>query len=112
MNKYHATRCSQGGVTFDSRAERARWNELLLLQMGNAIQYLRVHPRYTVWTAIAPDGKREKIDYVPDFEYQEDGRLIVEDVKGGRATQTAVFRMKAKMFRCSFPDIELRIVER
>lgn len=110
--KYNAKRVTQDGIHFDSKAERTRWNELLILERNGDIQYLRAHPRYTVWTGYNPDGKREKIDYIPDFEYQEAGRLVTEDVKGGKVTQTAVFRMKAKMFRCAYPDIELRIVER
>lgn len=111
MSKYHAKRVTQGGISFDSKAEARRWQELQILENAGEIKYLRAHPRYTIWTGFNPaSGKREKIDYIPDFEYQEAGRLICEDVKS-RPTITAVFRMKAKMFRCAYPDIELRIVE-
>jgi hypothetical protein len=44
--------------------------------------------------------------YRADWVYVEDGRTVVEDYKG---FQTAVFKLKAKIFRFKFPDIELRL---
>ena len=87
----------------DSKAEARRWEELRLQERAGVIQDLRFHPRYT----LAAD-----IVYEADSSYTEQGRQIVEDVKGGRATQTPAFKMKAKLFRVAFPDAELRIVER
>jgi hypothetical protein len=43
---------------------------------------------------------------VADFRYHENGRLVVEDTKG---METAVFKIKAKLFRYRYPTIELRI---
>jgi hypothetical protein len=60
--------------------------------------------------------KERPIYYVADFDFIEvmtDKRVVV-DVKGGKAgkgTETAVFRLKAKLFRFKYPGIELRIVE-
>jgi hypothetical protein len=58
---------------------------------------------------MAADGQRvQPITYVCDFRYIEDGREIVEDVKG---VSTALFRVKEKLFRYRYPQIELRIVK-
>lgn len=112
-NKYNAKRVTVDGKKFDSKAESRRYAELVLLERAGAITRLVCHPRYIVWHGLNPDTmKREKIEYIPDFEYIEDGRTVAEDVKGGKATQTTVFHMKAKMFRCVYPEIELRIVDR
>jgi hypothetical protein len=45
--------------------------------------------------------------YRADFTYSEDGQFVAEDVKG---VATAVFGIKAKLFRDNYPDIELRVV--
>ena len=94
------------GIRFDSKAEANRYSELRLLERAGTISDLECQPRYVLGT-----GKRPPV-YVADFRYHEGGRLIIEDVKGGKATQTAVFKLKAKLFRERYPAIELRIIER
>lgn len=94
------------GHRFDSKAEANRYSELRLMERAGVISALECQPCYVLGT-----GKRPPV-YVADFRYREAARLIVEDVKGGKATQTAVFKLKAKLFRERYPDIELRIVER
>lgn len=104
--KYGNVPTMVAGIRFDSKAEANRYSELCLLQRAGSISDLECQPRY-----VLGGGKRPPI-YVADFRYQEEGRLIVEDVKGGKGTQTAVFKLKAKLFRERYPDIELRIIER
>ena len=48
-----------------------------------------------------------KIEYIADFQYIENGKTIVEDVKG---MQTDVFKLKHKIFEKVYPDLELRII--
>lgn len=103
VSKYRNVRTQIDGRRFDSKAEANRYSELCLLQRAGVISDLECQPRYVVGT-----GKRPPV-YVGDFAYIESGRLIVEDVKG---VQTPVFRLKAKLFRERYPDIELRIIER
>ena len=43
-----------------------------------------------------------------DFKYIENGKTIVEDVKG---IQTDVFKLKHKIFEKVYPDLELRIIK-
>jgi hypothetical protein len=109
-SKYGNKRISEDGYIFDSRAECKRYRELKLLQTQGQIAGLVVHPTYELQPAFTStfDGKQRAIVYEADFSYIESGKTIVEDVKG---VQTADFRLKAKMFRFVYRDIELRIIE-
>jgi hypothetical protein len=102
MSKYGAKPTTVDGIKFASLAEARRYRELKLLERAGEITALECHPRFVIWQ----HGK-EVIRYEGDFSYADHGAVVVEDVKG---VQTAVFRMKAKMFRAIHPEIELRIV--
>lgn len=102
MSKYGAKSTTIDGVKFASLAEARRYGELKLLERAGEITGLQRHPRFVIWQS----GK-EIIRYEGDFAYTERGAAVVEDVKG---VETAVFRLKAKMFRAQYPDIELRVV--
>jgi hypothetical protein len=88
------------GEKFDSLAESRRWRDLLLLQRAGKISRLQRQVRYILLDAIPRVGNKpgqRAISYVADFAYwDEDGRLVVEDVKGVR---TEVYRLKAKLMR-------------
>lgn len=102
------------GERFDSQAEAARWLTLLERQNRGQISGLRRQPRYELQASFRDKTGRmmRAITYVGDFEYSEESeQLVVEDVKGGEATQTQVWRVKAKLFRYRYPGIELRVVE-
>ncbi len=110
MNKYHNRRTEIDGIMFDSKREGERYQELRLLEKAGQISELTVHPRYMV-----AEGQRDMhlrpIYYIGDFEYREGEQIICEDVKGGKATQTAVFKLKAKLFKMRYPEYEFRIVK-
>jgi hypothetical protein len=107
--KYNARPVTRDGVRFDSKAEARRYGELTMLRDAGEISDLATHPRFTVWEGVDKAGKREKIVYEADFSYMEQqGRVVVEDVKG---VMTDVFRLKQKLFRCKFPDIDFRIIK-
>jgi hypothetical protein len=113
MNKYNARRVQCDGYTFDSQAEAYRYGELVMRVRAGEIVGLKVHPRFELQPAFRRNGRNVRaITYTADFSYTEDGRCVVEDVKGGVATQTQLFRVKAKMFWYRYPDIEFRVIER
>jgi hypothetical protein len=117
MTKYNARKTTVDGYTFDSKAEAARYSELRLLEQAGEIHGLVVHPRFELQPAFDRGGRRERaICYIADFQYNmEPGITIVEDVKGGKATQTEVFRLKRKMWEYQHRHdgrIVLRVVER
>ena len=114
MNKFNARRIEHDGYTFDSQAEYRRYRELKLLARAGDIRRLQVHPRFKIVDGFVDNtGKRQRPShYIADFEYlTNDGALVVEDVKGGKATQTALYKLKSKLFRQRYPEINYYIVE-
>ena len=84
------------GITFDSKREAYRYLALKSMEDEGSIEDLRRQVRYELIPAFDVDGKHYRpVYYVADFVYREDGREVVEDVKGMR---TDVYRLKNKLF--------------
>lgn len=97
------------GLRFDSAAEGRRYQQLRMLERAGEIQDLRVHPRYVIIDALRVGSRREKaIVYEADFAYTEGGLPVVEDVKG---VETAVFRLKRRLFLQRYPDVVFRVLD-
>lgn len=95
-SKYHAKKTTVDGITFDSRREADRYLVLKGMEDDGAIEDLRRQVRYELVPAFDVDGKHYRpVYYVADFVYVEDGKEVVEDVKGMR---TDVYRLKSKLF--------------
>lgn len=109
-SKYNNRKIEADGYTFDSIAEYHRYTELKLLQIAGEISNLRVHPVYPLQKSfLTPEGKSVRsIKYEADFDYQENDVTVVEDVKG---VETAVFKLKHKMFLQKYPEIVFRIIK-
>lgn len=92
MSKYGniKTRTSDG-IVHDSMKEANRWCELKLLEKAGLIQDLQRQVKYELIPK--QDGERA-VHYVADFVYVEDGKKIIEDVKGMR---TKEYKLKKKM---------------
>ena len=116
MSKYNARKVELDGYTFDSKAEAHRYRDLKYLESGQCISNLEVHPKFVLQPAFTYLGKRiRQITYTADFKYIEEdaeGRpIVVEDVKGGRATMTQLFNVKWKMAKYQNPTMDFRIVQ-
>lgn len=101
-SKYHATKTVIDGITFDSKREAKRYQELKLLERTGAIKDLQRQVRYELIPAFDAGGKHYRpTSYVADFVYTDTatGEGIVEDCKGYR---TDVYRLKSKMFAYKF----------
>lgn len=84
------------GITFDSKREADRYLVLKGMEEDRLIEDLRRQVRYELVPAFDVDGRHYRpVYYVADFVYVEDGKEIVEDVKGMR---TDVYRLKSKLF--------------
>lgn len=95
-SKYKARKTVVDGITFDSRREADRYIVLKSMEENGAIENLRRQVRYELVPAFDVDGRHYRpIFYVADFSYREDGKEVVEDVKGMR---TDVYRLKSKLF--------------
>lgn len=95
-SKYHAKKTTVDGITFDSRREADRYLVLKSMEEGGGIENLRRQVRYELVPAFDVDGRHYRpVYYVADFVYMENGKEVVEDVKG---MMTDVYRLKAKLF--------------
>ena len=99
-NKYNAKKVTVDGIVFDSAKEAERYKELLSLEKAGAIQDLQLQPwfelipaQYETFERYGKTGKRLKdgrrcvelsLSYKGDFAYTENGKRVVEDVKGYR----------------------------
>lgn len=109
--KYHNTPVEDGGIRFDSKAEAARYAELLMLQKAGVISDLKHHPTYVIMDGYNKrDGTHVRpINYEGDYFYIENGQQVVEDVKS-KGTITQVFQLKRKLFERQYPEIDFRLV--
>ena len=110
-SKYRAEKITFDGITFASKKEGMRYVVLKQQEKDGLISNLRLQVPYELIPAIYKDEEKQlktkskmvrklvqrAVHYVADFVYDKDGETIVEDVKGGRATQTAEYKLKKKM---------------
>lgn len=101
-SKYRSIPTIIDGIKFDSRKEAARWIELRLLEKARLISGLQRQVKYD----LVVNGTKV-CSYVADAVYIENGELVVEDTKSV-ATQTPVFRLKAKLM-AAIHGIKIRI---
>lgn len=111
MKKWKAKKayCKEGHK-HDSISESRRCDELHLMLAAGQIDDLIVWPQF--WFVI--DGRQVKHDngrrlgYLADFQYTENGREIVEDVKGSKAADSRDWPIRKALFKALFPTYELR----
>lgn len=91
-HKFHAISCERDGKKFPSKAERAHYDKLRLLQKaGQVLFFLRQVP-----FDLPGDNK-----YVADFMvFYPDGSASVQDVKG---VETEGFKIKRKLLEEVYP---------
>lgn len=109
MNKYRNKKVQIDMYVFDSIAESKRYKELVLLERAGKITELQLQPKFLLQESFRKNGKTfRKIEYIADFQYEENGKIIVEDVKG---KETEVFKLKRKLFEKKYPALELKIIK-
>ena len=113
MNKYRNKKyTSTDGITFDSKKEYRRYNELRLLEKAGEIEDLQrqvkfvlIPGQYEECTEVYTKGKNKgqkkqgallerECAYYADFVYKQNGVLVVEDTKG---VKTPEYILKRKM---------------
>lgn len=111
MSKYYSKKVTLSGVTYDSKKEAYRHYELVMLERAGKITDLQRQVEFELIPAqrepdtIGVRGGVKKgktielaVKYVADFCYKENGKLVVEDVKGyKKGTAYAVFAIKRKL---------------
>ena len=112
--KYGNEKTVYNGITFDSKLEAERYEQLLLLEKAGVIHHLKLQVEFQINQGWKNPDTGEKIKsnfYVADFQYVDDneGRIIVEDTKG---METADFRLKWNLVRSQYPYIVFRKITR
>lgn len=112
--KYFSKKMIVDGIKFDSQKEAKRYSELRLLESAGKIRnlqlqvpYILIPAQYEETIEYTPKRKKEKrvkklveekLKYIADFVYEQDGEIIVEDVKGYRKSGAyTIFIIKRKL---------------
>lgn len=111
-SKYGSRKQTVSGITFDSRKEARRFQELRLLEQAGQISDLRLQvkfqlippqraPSFEVYKSGPNKGRRKpgkllekECSYIADFVYIKNGETVVEDSKGFK---TDVYIIKRKL---------------
>ena len=110
--KYRNQKVVIDGITFDSKREAGRYQELRALASRNLIEDLRHQVPFELAPGVKfSDESRKKpaLRYVADFAYSLDGRLVVEDVKSAITAKAAAYRIKRHLM-LSVHGIEVKEV--
>lgn len=106
-------------MKFDSKVELRRYQQLEAMQERGEIEDLKRQVRFPLFSGEryvdedTPSVLVKVCDYVADHTYWQfdswdgEGTFVVEDVKGGPVT--AVFSLKAKLFRANY-GYDIRVV--
>ena len=100
-SKFNNRKVEIDGYKFDSVKESKRYLLLRYRLALGEINDLRIHPRIP----LIVNGKKIG-HYVGDFQYLENGKLILEDVKT-EATKTAVYQLKKKILLAQSRPIKI-----
>jgi len=106
-HKYNAKKVVIDGIEFASKKEAYRYLELKLLLKAGKIQNLILQPKYLLQKGFEYKNKKYRaVYYIADFEYIQNGKKIIEDVKG---VKTQVYLLKRKMFLYQYgKEVEFR----
>lgn len=129
-SKYNAQKTVVDNITFDGKTEALRYIELKRLKQAGIVKTIEMQPAFSlqprfwkccgaVWGSLELKkgkcpvcGKKipatKQIQYIADFRVTyTDGHQEIEDVKG---METAMFKLKKKMFEYRYPELTLKIV--
>lgn len=100
-------------VIFDSKAEANRYIHLKYLQRIGDIEKLVLQPKFRFEVNGKPlkcikKGSRQ-ITYTADFQYEEDGVTVVEDVKSPLTAGQRKFKIIKALFETIYEQ-ELKVV--
>lgn len=100
---------------FDSKKEYLRHICLKQMERAGAISQLKRQYRLVIQPAFDYQNEHlQAVTYCADFIYEENGRTVVEDVKGydnktGTWLTTQVFDLKWKLLKAKYQDYDFRL---
>lgn len=102
------------GRRYDSKREAARHKELIRLEKAGEISHLECQPRFKlscgsepilIRSGRYPNGRQAIATF--DFAYFDGRHRVVEDVKGGKATQTEAYKLRKAIVEAMHPAIKI-----
>lgn len=97
-SKYGNEKVEVAGEKFDSKKEADRYAELERMDRVGLIDKLERQKKYVLQPKFKFLGRTiREVSYVADFVYEENGKLVVEDVKSPITRSNPVYRLKKKM---------------
>lgn len=102
-NKYRAKKTEVDENVFHSKKEAKRYVELKEMILCNKIDTLELQPSFSMYVINEKGNKCIVGKYIADFAYMQDGKRVIEDVKGMR---TPIYRLKKKIVEALY-DIEI-----
>ena len=108
QSKYRNVKTKHEGITFDSKKECERYKVLKQWQQKGLIKNLVLQPKFLIAESVHLDDRKQRARYyIADFMYQDqDGKQIVEDVKGMR---TDIYKLKRHLVK-AIHGIEIKEV--
>lgn len=99
--KYNNKKITVDGQNFDSKKEARRYQGLLLLEKAGVIKNLSRQVKFVLIPSQRDESGKvieRECSYKADFEYEEDGKTVVEDVKGFR-TKEYIIKRKLMLYQ-------------
>lgn len=93
--KYNNKKDTVNGQVFDSKKEANRYKELLLLEKAGVIKNLSRQVKFVLIPSQRDESGKlieRECSYKADFKYEENGKVVVEDVKGFRTKEYIIKR--------------------
>jgi hypothetical protein len=111
-SKYSNQKVTVDGISFDSKKEAARYNELRAMLQAGLIHSLKVHPVFPIVYQ-----ETRICDVELDFAYTTcdkrfpslQGVRVFEDVKSA-GTNTPMSRLKRKLVEAFYPEVHVELV--
>lgn len=109
-NKYNARKVEVDGHKFDSAREARRYGALRVFERDGLIRDLRLQPSFPLVVNARRIGRMTL-----DFDYEEKGedgewRRVLEDVKSEATRQNTAYRLRLRLLRALYPDLDIREV--
>lgn len=111
MNKYKNKKSLFNNETYDSKKESKRAIELKLLEKAGKVSNLKEQVVFILQDKFKLNNKTIRaIKYIADFTYTQNGKTIIEDVKGFK-TKEYVIKKKILLNLIANKKIEAEFIE-
>jgi len=107
QSKYSNVKTSTDGITFSSKKEAKRYQDLRWLEKAGSIKDLKLQVKFEIYPRLTTEHGViiNKRSYIADFVYYDNQikNYVIEDSKG---YQTKEFRMKWRQMQQRYTDYD------